>query len=111
VTSLPVALLLAGWLAGTAGAQPNPAPDAPGHAQAAGTDSEFAAYDADQSGTLDPAEFSAWYQAKARQQLGDDGKAVSSADLTDQATQAFARADADRDQQVTREELTRFFAG
>lgn len=105
---LPIALMMAGVV----GAQPASVPDhAPGHAQTAGTDSEFAAFDADKSGKLDSSEFSTWYQAKAEQQRGDAGQAASPEDVSKMATQAFSRADADRDQAVTREELTRFLAG
>jgi len=91
-------------MAGAATAQSSPAA---GQSGAAGGD--FATYDADGSGSLDSTEFSSWYQAK--HQTNKDGKPVSADDLSRKATQAFSQADADRDQRVSQEELSRLKAG
>jgi len=79
--------------------------------QAGATESEFAAYDADQSGKLDQSEFSSWYLAKADQQLSEAGKTASREELDGQVTLAFSQADADKDRVVTQQELERFLAG
>lgn len=94
-------------MAGAATAQSSPAAGQSSPSGSAGGD--FATYDADGSGSLDSTEFSSWYQAK--HQTNKDGKPVSADDLSRKATQAFSQADADRDQRVSQEELSRLKAG
>lgn len=92
-----------------------PAPPAAGPAQpaapAAALDAEFASYDADKSGQLDQSEFSSWFLAKAQAQLASQGKTATQEQLSAAVTTAFAAADGDKSQAVSKEELTRYLAG
>ncbi|OJY66982.1 MAG: hypothetical protein BGP16_17340 [Sphingobium sp. 66-54] len=107
IPKLAIGLSAAMLLAGAAGAQSSPEAGQPGPAAGAGGD--FATYDADQSGSLDAAEFSSWYQAN--HQTDKDGKPVSADELSRKATQAFSQADADHDQRVSQAELAGAPAG
>lgn len=71
-------------------------------------DKEFATYDKDGNGSLDKAEFAAWMDAlKAKQPAG------ASAQMADPKWNeaAFAQADADKSNVVSKSELTTFLSG
>ena len=95
-------------------AQPAPPatePAQPAAPAAAVLEAEFASYDADKSGELDQSEFSSWFLAKAQAQLASQGKTATQEQLSAAVTTAFAAADADKSQAVSKEELTRYLAG
>jgi Ca2+-binding EF-hand superfamily protein len=77
----------------------------------AGLEGEFTSYDADKSGQLDQSEFSSWFLAKAQKQLAASGKTATQEQLSSAVTTAFAAADADKNQTVSKDELTRYLAG
>lgn len=71
-------------------------------------DKEFATYDKDGNGSLDKVEFGAWMDAlKAKQPAG------ASAQMADPKWNdaAFAQADADKSNVVSKSELTTFLSG
>ena len=107
IPKLAIGLSAALLLAGAAGAQSSP--EAGGSAPTARAGGDFATYDADQSGSLDAAEFSSWYQAT--HQTDADGKPISTDQLSQRATQAFSQADADQDQHISAAELASVPAG
>ena len=76
-----------------------------------GADKDFSAYDADKSGQLDQTEFSSWFVASKQKELSATGRSATPAELDGQVATAFARADADQDAKVSKEEMTRFLAG
>lgn len=72
---------------------------------------EFTSYDADKSGQLDQSEFSSWFLAKAQAQLARTGQTATQEQLSSAVTTAFAAADGDKNQTVSKDELTRYLAG
>lgn len=78
-------------------------------AQVAGVvNSEFAGYDKDRSGSLSAAEFGAWMAALRK--AGDPAIDPAAPEVKQWIDGAFASADADKDQRVTRAELTAYLA-
>lgn len=77
----------------------------------AATSGDFADYDTDRSGQLDQSEFTSWFLAAKQRQLAAEGTGASQAELTGQVQRAFADADADKSQTISRQELNRFVAG
>lgn len=79
------------------------------HTQVAAiVDREFAGYDKNRSGTLEPEEFAAWMTAlKVREPDANAGDKPAAS----WTQAAFSKADADRSKAVTRVELACFFNG
>ena len=75
-------------------------------------ESEFATYDADQSGELDQDEFGRWVSTLRQQSLESQGRPpVPENEMKDWAKNAFAKADADKSEKVSKAELQSFLMG
>lgn len=74
-------------------------------------ETEFPVYDADKSGQLDQNEFSKWILALKEQEMKSTGQTMAQAELTAWASSAFTTADADKNSNVTKEELTQYLGG
>ena len=74
-------------------------------------DSEFPAYDIDQSGKLEKAEFGKWMVALKDQELKSTGKTLAPAEVTAWANGAFTSADGDKDGIVSKDELVTYLSG
>lgn len=97
-----------------ASASPAPAPDASANAPTqvvAFVDTQFPTADANGDGQLSQSEFEGWMGKLKEAELKQAGKPVVQAEVSSYANNAFARADADKNQQVTRTELTQFLQG
>ena len=77
---------------------------------AAIVDSEFPAYDANNDGQLDKAEFSRWMVALKDQEMKTTGQALAPAEITAWADGAFATADADKSVTVSKPELISYLS-
>lgn len=73
-------------------------------------EADFPAYDKDRNGELSKAEFSEW-MLKLRAATPQSGAPTAEADLEAWAGAAFAQADTDKSQSVSKGELTSFLAG
>lgn len=91
--------------------------DAAGNQTPAPTDiasivgSEFPAYDADQSGMLEQAEFTKWMVALKDEEIKATGKAIPADEVAAWAQGAFMSADADRNGAVSKPELILYLSG
>lgn len=74
-------------------------------------DSEFPAYDTNQSGQLEQAEFTKWMVALKDQEMKATGKSVPPAEVTAWASGAFATADKDKSTAVSKQELVSYLTG
>lgn len=74
-------------------------------------DSEFPAYDENQSGKLEQTEFTKWMAALKTQEMKATGKTIPPAEVTAWASGAFVAADADKNGVVTKEELVKYLTG
>lgn len=93
-------------------AQPQAAtPSNPANTVATIVDTEFPAYDANNDGNLDKAEFSRWMVALKDQEMKATGKTLPPEQVTAWATGAFATADADKSTTVSKPELVTFLSG
>lgn len=95
--------------AAPAGARPAPA--SPANAVASIVDSEFPAYDGNNDGQLDKAEFSRWMVALKDQELKSTGKTLAPAEVTAWADGAFSTADIDKSISVSKPELISYLSG
>lgn len=96
---------------------PAPAQDSATQPQPAGAsqvaqviEADFPSYDKDGNGELSKEEFSAW-MLKLRAASAQPGAAAPETELTAWAGAAFAQADSDKSQSVSKGELTTFLAG
>ncbi|MFZ2995146.1 EF-hand domain-containing protein [Sphingobium sp.] len=89
----------------------NPAPANPANAVATIVDTEFPAYDANNDGALDKAEFSRWMVALKDQEMKATGKTLPPEQVTAWATGAFTTADADKSTTISKPELVTFLSG
>lgn len=112
------ALLIAGPAVAQQAVEPQPAAPAQGQSQAAPVndvasiiEAEFPAYDTDQSGQLEQAEFTKWMVALKDQEMKATGKTVAPAEVTAWAGGAFVSADADKSAAVTKQELVSYLTG
>lgn len=93
-------------------AQPQQAtPASPANAVASIVDTEFPAYDANNDGSLDKAEFSRWMVALKDQEMKATGKSLPAEQVTAWATGAFTTADADKSTTITKPELVTYLSG
>lgn len=74
-------------------------------------DSEFPAYDGNNDGQLDKAEFARWMVALKDQEMKTSGKALAPAEVTAWADGAFTTADADKSVSVSKPELISYLSG
>ncbi|QUT03847.1 EF-hand domain-containing protein [Sphingobium phenoxybenzoativorans] len=74
-------------------------------------DSEFPAYDANQSGQLEQPEFIKWMVALKDQEMKATGKALPASEISAWASGAFTSADADGSGAVSKEELVKYLTG
>lgn len=73
--------------------------------------SQFPAADTNGDGSLSKEEFDAWVSKMKVAEAQQQGKTVDQAEVTNYATVAFAQADADKSQSISRTELTQFLQG
>ena len=90
---------------------PSAAQATPANDVASIVNSEFPAYDTDQSGQLEQAEFTKWMVALKDQEIKATGKAVPPAEVTAWASGAFTTADKDKSAAVTKQELVSYLTG
>ena len=83
----------------------------PGQAVANIVNSEFPAYDANNDGQLDKAEFSRWMVALKDQEMKTTGQALSPDKVTAWADGAFTTADTDKSASVSKPELISYLSG
>ena len=93
----------------TAPAEPQAA--SPAESVASIVDSEYPAYDANNDGQLDKAEFSRWMVALKDQEMKATGKTMAPTELTAWADGAFATADTDKSMSVSKPELISYLSG
>lgn len=74
-------------------------------------DSEFPAYDADQSGQLEQDEFTKWMVALKDEEMKATGKTIAPAEVATWASGAFASADTDKSANVSKDELVTYLSG
>ncbi|HJT39494.1 MAG TPA: EF-hand domain-containing protein [Sphingobium sp.] len=74
-------------------------------------DSEFPAYDGNNDGQLDKAEFARWMVALKDQEMKTSGKTLAPAEVTAWADGAFTTADADKSVSVSKPELISYLSG
>lgn len=74
-------------------------------------DSEFPAYDANNDGQLDKAEFSRWMLALKDQEMKSSGQKLAATDITSWADGAFMTADKDKSAAVSKPELISYLSG
>lgn len=99
---------LAQAAASPAAAQPKPA--SPADSVASIVDSEFPAYDANNDGQLDKAEFSRWMVALKDQEMKSTGTTLTPAEVTAWANGAFTTADTDKSANVSKPELISYLS-
>ena len=92
-------------------AQAQPAPTNSATAVQTAINTGFGKYDADDDGNLTEAEFKTWIAALKTDEMKATGQSVNSAEVTAYANAAFASADADKDQKVSKAEVTGFLGG
>ena len=83
---------------------------APAESIASIVDSEFPAYDANNDGQLDKAEFSRWMVALKDQEMKSSGKTLTPAEVTAWADGAFTTADTDKNISVSKPELISYLS-
>ena len=83
---------------------------APAESVASIVDSEFPAYDANNDGQLDKAEFSRWMVALKDQEMKSSGKTLTPAEVTAWADGAFTTADTDKNISVSKPELISYLS-
>lgn len=91
-----------------------PAPATPSREEAVKqlVESEFAAYDEDQSGELSKEEFAKWVSALRSKSLTSQGRPpVPENEMAEWAKNAFAKADADKSEKISKVELETFLTG
>ncbi|WP_022682931.1 EF-hand domain-containing protein [Sphingobium bisphenolivorans] len=86
-------------------------PAATGDAVASIVESEFPAYDQNNDGQLDKAEFSRWMVALKGQEMKAAGTTLAPAEVSAWADGAFATADADKSVSVSKPELITYLSG
>lgn len=74
-------------------------------------DSEFPAYDANNDGQLDKAEFSRWMIALKDQEMKSSGQKLAATDITSWADGAFTTADKDKSAAISKPELISYLSG
>jgi EF hand len=96
----------------TAPASPaqGPAPS-PANSIASIVDTEFPAYDANNDGQLDKAEFARWMVALKDQEMKSTGKVLTPAEVSAWADGAFNTADTDKSISVSKPELITYLSG
>ncbi|WP_443971531.1 EF-hand domain-containing protein [Sphingobium sp. CR28] len=92
-------------------AQAQPAPTNSSAAVQTAVNTGFGKYDADGDGNLTEAEFKTWIAALKTDEMKATGQSVNAAEVTAYANAAFASADADKDQKVSKAEVTGFLGG
>lgn len=92
-------------------AQAQPAPTNSSSAVQTAVNTGFGKYDADGDGNLTEAEFKTWIAALKTDEIKATGQSVNTAEVTAYANAAFASADADKDQKVSKAEVTGFLGG
>lgn len=92
-------------------AQAQPAPTNSSSAVQTAVNTGFGKYDADGDGNLTEAEFKTWIAALKTDEMKATGQSVNAAEVTAYANAAFASADADKDQKVSKAEVTGFLGG
>ena len=88
-----------------------PAPAQSGDAVASIVNSEFPAYDQNNDGQLDKAEFTRWMVALKDQEMKATGKTLSPAEVSTWADGAFTTADTDKSATVSKPELIAYLSG
>lgn len=78
---------------------------------AAVVDSEFPAYDTDSSGDLSTQEFSKWMTTLKKAEAAATGQQLAGAEITAWASAAFAMADKDKSNAVSKAELVTYLGG
>lgn len=78
---------------------------------AAVVDSEFPTYDTDSSGDLSTQEFSKWMMTLKKAEAATTGQQLADAEITAWASAAFAMADNDKSNAVSKPELVTYLGG
>ena len=86
-------------------------PSSPANTVASIVDSEFPAYDGNNDGQLNKAEFARWMVALKDQEMKTSGKTLAPAEVTAWTAGAFATADTDKSTSVSKPELISYLSG
>lgn len=89
----------------------NATPASPTDTVASIVNTEFPAYDANNDGQLDKAEFSRWMLALKNQEMKSTGQTLPPEKITEWADGAFATADADKSASISKPELISYLSG